>query len=238
MADLRESFPGLEDSVTGEGVALTKVVEGDAVATANAQVAFSHKDGSGNAVAAPVKASGDAPGQAIPVLAAKDTAGNLIEMPVKAEGDAPADAVPSLGFKDSSGNLAYGNLDSFGNIKTVTSISTVTGDGKRARGTASGSLTLVTVATLTLANSKIYENLDFIVSCFRDSRFQVILSDNAVETIIADAICSPGCTSFHGKMQEAEIATGATGTQLLLIKALNLNSLSDFYASMSVKLAN
>lgn len=235
MADVRESFTTLEGA-TQEGLALRAVVEGDAVTAKNGSLAFGFKDASGNAVAAPVSASGTVPGAAVPVLAAINTAGNLIEVPVKIAGDAPGNAVPVLGFRDSVGNLIAPQLAAGGALPVT--FSTVTGDGKRARGTVGGSATLVTVASLTLATSKIYEDLDFIVSCFRDSRFQVILSDNAVETIVSDAICGPGCTSFHGKMQEAEIATGATGTQLLLIKALNLNALSDFYASLSVKLAN
>lgn len=234
MADIRESFPTLEDG-SGEGAPLRQVQEGDAVAAINGSLAFSFKDATGNAVAAPVKASGDAPGAAVPTLPAKDTAGNLIELPVKVAGDAPGNAMPSMPFMDNSGNLAYGTLDVAGNLKVAATIG-ATGNGKRARGQASGSSSLVTVATITLATSKIYDGLDFIVSCTRDSMFQVILSDNAVETIISEAIVGSGMPSFHASLKEAEIASGATGTQLLLIKAKNLvaASLSDFHASLSV----
>lgn len=233
--DVRESFTTLEGA-SEEGLALRAVVEGDSFAAKNGSLGFAFKDAAGNAIAGPVSTSGTAPGNAVPALVAKSTAGNLVEIPVKAAGEAPTTAVPGLVFRDSSGNLVYPQLNAAGAVPV--SFVTNTGDGKKARGTVGGSGTLVTVASLTLATSKIYENLDWVVSCFRDARFQVILSDNAVETIIADAICGPGAFSFHGQLTEAEITTGATGAQLLLIKALNLNALSDFYACLSVKLAN
>lgn len=151
------------------------------------------------------------------------------------EGDSPTSKNGSIGFsfKDSTGNVVLPQLDSAGRIKIVSGTG-ATGNGKKARGTASGNASLVTVASLTLTVNKVYDNLDFIVSCFRDALFQVILSDNAAETVIADALCSPGMTSFHGALKEAEISTGATGTQLLLIKAQNMNALSDFRAALSV----
>lgn len=172
------------------------------------------------------------------------------------EGDAVTAKNGSLafGFKDSTGNAVAPQLSAAGKLPVVgpltdtelraspvpVTMGNVTGNGKKARGSVAGNAALTTVASLTLAASKIYENLDFIVSCTRDALFQVILSDNAVETIIAEAIVGSGQMSFQGKLQEAEIASGATGTQLLLIKAKNLNgaSLSDFHASLSVVLAN
>jgi hypothetical protein len=169
------------------------------------------------------------------------------------EGQSVAAKNGSIGFafKDNSGNAILPSLNGSGQLPVVGPLTdvelraspvpvafvTLTGDGRRARGTAGGSLTLVTVATLTLATSETYENLDFIVSCFRDARFQVILNDDGAETIIADALCGPGAFSFHGQLSEAEFSTGATGTQSIIIKALNLNAPSDFYASVSVKIA-
>jgi hypothetical protein len=178
------------------------------------------------------------------------------------EGDSPSAINGSLGFafKDDAGNAVLPQLNASGELPVVgpltdtelraspvpvsfstpvpVTFTTVTGDGKRARGTASGNASLVTVASLTLAVNKIYENLDAVVSCFRDALFQVILSDNGSETIVAEALCGPGQLTSNIKMQEAEFATGATGTQLLLIKAQNLNALSDFRAALSVKLTN
>jgi hypothetical protein len=164
-------------------------------------------------------------------FAFKDNSNNAIAGPVKVEGNAIGNAVPGLVAKDGSGNLAYLKVNASGQVLTT---SAATGNGKNARGTASGSSSFVTVASLTLANSKTYDQLDFNIACFRDAHFQVILSDNAVETILADAYTSGAMVSFHGALKEAEIVSGGTGTQLLLVKAKNMNALSDFKASLSV----
>ncbi len=252
MADVRESFTTLEGA-SQEGLALRAVQQGDSIAAKNGSIAFAFKDNSGNAIAAIAGvAVGAAPTTAIPALVATDTAGNLETVPVAVAGDAPGNAIPVLGFLDSTGNLIAPTLSAAGEVPVVgpltdaelraspvpVTFGTVTGDGKKVRGTIAGNASLTTVASLTLVTSKIYENLDFIVSCFRDCRFQVILSDNGSETILADALCDPGAFSFHANFGEMEIATGATGTQLLLIKGINLNALSDMYAALSVKLAN
>lgn len=49
MADLRVSFPTLEDSATQAGLPLHKVLEGDSLTSKNAHAAFVAKDGSGAA---------------------------------------------------------------------------------------------------------------------------------------------------------------------------------------------
>lgn len=225
MADVRESFTTLEGA-SQEGLALRSVQEGEAVASKNGSLGFAFKDASGNAIAPALNASGEVVTNALTDAELRATAvpvlGPLTDSELRAT------AVPV------SGPLTDAQLRA---APVPVTFGTVTGDGRRARGTAGGSLTLVTVATLTLAVSESYENLDFIVSCFRDARFQVILNDDGTETIIADALCGPGAFSFHGQMSEAEIASGASGTQQILIKALNLNATSDFYASVSVKIA-
>jgi hypothetical protein len=232
MADVRESFTTLEGA-SQEGLALRSVQEGESVASKNGSLGFAFKDSSGNAIAPALDVSGKLPvvgpltdaelrATAVPVSAAS------LPLPTGAATAAnQATEIASLASIDSK--LTSPIAVTFGNV---------TGDGKRVRGTVGGNASLTTVASLTLANSKIYEDIDFIVSCFRDALFQVILSDNGSETVIADALCGPGQLSFHGKLQEAEIATGATGTQLLLIKAQNMNALSDFRATVCVKLAN
>lgn len=211
MADVRESFPTLEGS-SQEGLALRAVQEGESVASKNGQLAFAFKDSSGNAIAAPLNASNQL-----------GVVGPLTDAELRAT------PVPV------SGPLTDVQLRATPVPVTFTSVN---GNGKSARGTVAGNNSLTTVVSLTLANSKIYDSLDFIVSCFRDTRFQVILSDNAVETVIADALAGPGAFSFHGELDHAEIATGATGTQLLLIKGINLNATSDMYAALSVNLTN
>lgn len=50
MAHLRETFPILEDSATGAGEVLHKVVEGSAPGAKNSLIGFSFKDSAGNVV--------------------------------------------------------------------------------------------------------------------------------------------------------------------------------------------
>lgn len=223
MSDVRPSFPSTEDG-SQVGVAIRSVVEGDSVAAKNAQLAFAFKDASGNAEAAPVKASGSAPGRAVPVLAALDNAGNLVEMPVKVAGQAPANAVPVLGFKDSSGNLVYPQLNAAGQLPVTTEVSSssLKGRGENATGSAS----LVTIATITLTASKTYRGIELLCSCFRDALFQVIQNDNAVLTNHMDAIVGSGAYTTVATLEDIEFTAGATGTQQLLLKALNNNALS------------
>lgn len=232
MADVRESFPTLEDG-SGVGTALAKVQEGDTVAAKNGSLALSFKDASGNAVAAPVSAAGTAVGAAIPVLAGRDESNNLTEINMRSEGDAVGRSVAVVPFKDDSGNYAFGRVDALGNLRIVTPDAAV-GNGKQARGTASGNASLTTVATITLTTDKIYSDLEFIVSCFRDSIFQIILSDDGVETILAEALCGPGQLTVQGSLKAMEVTAGASGVQLLLVKAKNLSTLSDFRASICV----
>lgn len=175
MADLRESFPTLENVLTSEGVALGARAEGDAAAGIQGSIGFA--------------------------------------------------------FKDSSGNVVLPQLNSQGQIQVTSELA---GNGKRARGTVAGSGTQVTVATLALVAGKKYENLDFVVSCFRDAVFSIIWNDNGVESILADALVGPGQFSFHAKLEELEFTAG-TGTQQILVKALNLGALSDFRAALSIK---
>jgi len=196
------------EGASGEGLALREVQQGDAVAAKNGLLGFAFKDATGNAIAAPVKV----------------------------EGNAPGDAVPGLVFKDSAGNLVYPQLNASNALPV--SFTPPTGVGKSSRGTATGSASNTTVVSLTLANSKIYKNLEYIVSCFKETIYQVILSDNAVETIISDALVGPGMFTASCSLLQKEITTGATGTQLLLIKGQNLSGTSDFRASLCVELAN
>ena len=61
MADLRESFPILEDSGTQEGQVLHKVLEGDDPTAKNALPSLSFKDSSGNLVYPSLDSSGALP---------------------------------------------------------------------------------------------------------------------------------------------------------------------------------
>lgn len=231
MADVRESFTTLEGA-SQEGLALRAVQQGDAVAAKNGALGFSFKDNSGNAIA-PIGgvASGAAPTTAIPVMGAIDNSGNLINIPVKQAGQAPGNALPVLGFRDSSGNLIAPQLNTAGQLPVTLD---ATGNSLYARGKVAGSLTQVTVATLTLTVDKFYEDLQFVVSCFRDAVFEIIWNDNGAETILAEALCGPGQYTVNALLKHVEFQAGSTGTQQILVKAINLNATSDLRATVSV----
>lgn len=59
--DLRESFPGLEDSATGAGVTATKSIEGDASTGKVGGVVFAFKDANGNIILPVLDAQGRLP---------------------------------------------------------------------------------------------------------------------------------------------------------------------------------
>ena len=179
MADLRESFPMLENVSTSAGVAAGARVEGNASAAINGLIGFSFKDSSGNVILPQLNASG--------------------QLPVTFD---------------------------------------VTGENLFARGTlAAGSASLVTVtgAVITLTTSTNYEGIEAVMSCFRDSLFQIIWNDNGVETILADTLCGPGQFTTNVNMANVAFTSGATGTQELLIKAQNINALSAFRATVGIR---
>jgi hypothetical protein len=231
MADVRESFTTLEGA-SQEGLALRAVQQGDSVAAKNGSIAVAFKDNSGNGIL-PVAgvAAGAAPTTAIPAMIAVDDSGNLTNLPVKQEGDAPADAIPVLGFKDSAGNLVAPQLNSSGQLPVSLEVS---GNSLYARGKVAGNLSQVTVATLALTVDKYYEDLQFIVSCFRDAVFEIIWNNNGSETILAEALCGPGQYTVNALLKHVEFQAGSTGTQQILVKAINLNATSDFRATVSV----
>lgn len=80
MADVRETFPVLEDA-NGEGVALREIQEGDSAALKSGSLGFSFKDASGNAVLPTLTANGSIPtssgAAATPLLARGQNAGSV-----------------------------------------------------------------------------------------------------------------------------------------------------------------
>lgn len=203
MSELRESFPTLEIAGTGAGQAAEAKQQGDA-ASGYGAIGFSHKDSTGNLILAPVRSAG--------------------------ESAASAPAVPALVFKDSSGNLVYPQLNALGQIQVSTAI---LGINKSARGSVGGNQSQVTVATLSLTASKTYRGLEILVSCFRDAVFQVIQNDNGSLTVLADIRVGSGQYSMQTFLERLDVVAGATGTQQLLVKALNLNSVSDLTAAIA-----
>jgi len=144
----------------------------------------------------------------------------------RVEGNASSGINGSIGFafKDSSGNVILPQLTGAGQVPVSLS---APGVKKHVRGEdAAGSATVVTVATLALTATKVYADLNFIVSCRRAALFQIIWNDAGAETVLADAIVDAGQYSFHAFMNDVMFTAGATGTQQLLVKANNLDGAS------------
>lgn len=179
MADLRESFPILEDSGTQEGQVLHKVLEGDTPAAKN--------------------------------------------------------ALPSLSFKDSDGNLVYPQLDNSGALPVTLEGTKVC---KSERGELTGVGTFGDVATITLTNDALYEDLDWVCSCFRDAHFQIVtvfdVGGTDTEAILADVLVGAGDFTDSGRLKCETITAPSTGVNVLKIKAKNMNALSDMRGTLTI----
>lgn len=140
-------------------------------------------------------------------------------------------AVPSLVAKDSSGNLIFLQLDSQGRLP----VTSVAGTPKSARGIKSGgsaAMADVTGSALTLTSTKVYTNIQCIVSCFRETVAKLVWNNNGAEVILADIIVGPGSYTYDFDLLNAEITAGA-GTQEIKVVAMNLDKLSDIRASVT-----
>lgn len=145
-------------------------------------------------------------------------------------GNAAAGKVGSVGFafKDSSGNLILPSLDATGKLP----VSFTAGTPKRARGTAAGSLTQVTVATLALTVSMNYSNIDVTVACRRGAMFEISWLDNITSTILGNIIVDSGQYTMNMDLEGLQVVAGASGTQSIIVKALNFDKASDFYSTI------
>lgn len=101
MSDLREVFPILEDPSTGGGVAITKVIEGDAASIVEA---------------------------AMPSLVAKNSSGNLVFLQLDSQNRLPVTSEGAGTSIRARGELAAGNATSGMELVTGALISMVPGD--------------------------------------------------------------------------------------------------------------
>jgi hypothetical protein len=136
-------------------------------------------------------------------------------------------------FKDSSGNVVLPQLSPSGKIIVDTESAGGTLLKSRVENSA-GSLTAVTLSSITLTASKVYADITALVSSRRGALFQVIQSDNGVETVLADMIVDSGQYTFSVNLDEVQFTAGATGAQLLLIKGYNFDKISALRSTLSV----
>jgi hypothetical protein len=152
------------------------------------------------------------------------------------EGDAASarNAAAALIAKDTAGNLQYPkvNLDRELIVSSQANDYATLGDD----GSHAGSLSYQTLAEIALQTDYVYEDLQFVVSCFRDTKFQVIQSDNTVESVLFSGIrTDAGNTSNSVNISNFALTTGSTGVQKIIIKGKNLNALSEMNATMYIK---
>lgn len=165
----------------------------------------------------------------------EDSGGAGVPLHRVLEGDAAAakNASPGLVAKKADGNLAYLLLDAAGNLSV-----TLDGGGtaKKARNTAAGSTSLTTVADLALTAGATYRGLSWVVSCFRDAIYEIVLINDpagtSTETILADVLVGAGDVSDSGALKEISFTAGATAP-VLRLRAKNTNVASDFRGTIT-----
>jgi hypothetical protein len=220
MADLRESFPTLQDATTQEGKSLIARQEGDAAAAQNGSIGFAYKDSSGNVILPQLDASGNVP---------------VIIDHLDQEGDAAAgkEGLVAFAFKDSTGDLVLPQLTVGGQIQVAVTegLCYKSPAGELAAGSAT--LVIVTGAEITLSTSTTYAGIGFVLSSRRDSLFQIIQQDDATDTILAEFIVGPGQYTVNGELHCLKITTGGSGTQKLKVKAKNFEALSSLRATIT-----
>ena len=149
----------------------------------------------------------------------------------RTEGEVAAAKAGLIGFsfKDSSGNVVLPQLLADGSI----AISTVQDDCKHASGTNAGSTSPVDIATIDeteISSNEIYDKFKVVVSCFRESVFEIYhiedVNGTPVETRIGPRLrVGPGMYTVDVEMDCLELdLTGATGDQNIVLRGYNLNA--------------
>jgi hypothetical protein len=149
-------------------------------------------------------------------------------------GDAAAGkrGLTAFGFRDSSGNLVLPQLTAAGKLAVDTGSSS--GTCKKAFGkNATGSLTEVLLATISLTASKVYADIASTVSCTRTAVYRLVHNDNGVETELAVQIVGAGQFSHDFAQACLEFTAGATGTQELKLFGINLDKASQLSGTIS-----
>lgn len=135
-------------------------------------------------------------------------------------------------FKNSAGNVVLPQLNASGQLP----VTLVVGVAKAATGELpAGSLTIVAVtsASITLTVNKVYNAISFLSSSRQASLLQLIWSNNGVDTVLAENVTGPGQYTLNWIGGSYAFTAGATGVQLLSVKAKNFELLSSLRSSIS-----
>ncbi len=151
------------------------------------------------------------------------------------EGDAIAakNAAPGLVAKDPADQFAYLQLNAAGEILVNTEgsdIACLKGQGTHAGDNAA----FQDLAVIALTINKVYKKLGYIISCFRDTVFEIYHQNDAAEVILGTLRCGAGDVNDSSQLDGLEFTAGGVGVQELRIRAKNLNAPSTMDATVTV----
>lgn len=167
-----------------------------------------------------------------------DDTGSAVAMDAVQSGDAPStqNGILSFSFRDSSGNIVLPQLDAAGKLPVTFDAGSCLFDYSKQTPAGVGSGNSVDMATLTLATSSTYKNIEYDASCFRDSVIQIVQNDNAVETVLWEGLVGSGQVHIANIIKCLEVTTGAIGTQELILRGYNTDKVSDIRGSLAAEL--
>jgi hypothetical protein len=150
-------------------------------------------------------------------------------------GDSSSGKVGLTGFtfRDSSGNLVLPQLTAAGKI-AVDAGASASGTCKSAQGTNAGSLSNVTLGTITLTASKVISDIEAQIACSRSALAEVVWNDDGAETILGWIMTGPGQFTAHLDINCLTFTSGSTGTQQILFRAKNLDKAASLYGTVAV----
>lgn len=130
-------------------------------------------------------------------------------------------AGPVLTFRNAANNLRYALVDAQDRVMVNSDegdTACLSASGELAAGSV-GTLVEVTNAEILLQTAMEYEDIGFVVSCRRDSLFQIVWDDDGAETVLAEAVVGAGAYTVGQELHCLAFTSGATGTQRLIVKA-------------------
>lgn len=158
--------------------------------------------------------------------------GEVLHSAIAGQTAAGKTGLSAFAFKDSAGNFVHPQLTPEGKIAVDLEGAGVAKKASSA-GEITGSLSLTTIAEISLTASKTYGRIKAQGSCFKEAIYYLVQVDDATETIIGHGIVGAGDYNCEIDMGIAEIVAGASGTQKLILKAKNLVKTSDFLGHVS-----
>lgn len=160
-------------------------------------------------------------------------AGLPLHKALEGEAIAAKNAQGALVAKDPSGNFKYLETDANGNLTVIAGYDYA---ALSDHGTNAGNAAFQDIATITLTADKEYKSLEWLVSSFRDTVFQLVQIDDATETVLIDGIrVGNALLTNSGKLEGLEFTAGSTGTQELVLRGKNLNATSTMDGVITIK---